>query len=140
MNAQWSFKQGEPSENIATLVERVQSADPGSSESSDMDEDDMGLGWGHYQFTAGGRGLTSMLTSWQDVGSVATAFKLVAASLKTCQEAQAMCTNAGTPKTTGFISDIYLEQILEHLENCWVGAGGVRTHLFFLYIFLINLF
>jgi hypothetical protein len=137
MNAQWSFKQGKPSKNIVTLVERVQSADLGSS---DMDEDDMGLGWGHYQFTVGGRGPTSMLTSWQDVGSIATAFKLVVASLKTCQEAWAMCANAGTPKMTGFISDIYLEQILERLENCWVSAGGVHTHLFFLYIFLINLF
>ncbi|KAI9429042.1 hypothetical protein H4582DRAFT_2090247 [Lactarius indigo] len=61
------------------------------------------------------------------VGSVATAFKLVAAALKICQEARLMCTNAGTPKTSGFISNIYLEKILECLENCWVGAGGAIT-------------
>jgi hypothetical protein len=127
MNAAWSFKQGTTSENVATLLERVQSADPGSL---DMDEDDMGIGWGHYQFTAGGLSPESLLTSWQDVGSVATSFKLVAAAIKTCQEARLMCMNAGTPKTAGFISDVYLEKVLECLENCWVGAGGVSHYIF----------
>ena len=124
MNAQWSFKQGKTSENVTTLLERVRSADPTNSQ--DMDEDDKGVGWGHYQFTGGNVTVSSSLTSWQDVGSVSTAFKLVAAAVKTCLEARMMCTNAGTPEATGFISDIYLENILEGLEKCWVGAGGVR--------------
>ncbi|KAH8994760.1 hypothetical protein EDB83DRAFT_2325122 [Lactarius deliciosus] len=69
----------------------------------------------------------SSLTSWEKVGSVATAFKLVAAAIKTCRDARSMCSNAGTPKTSGFISDVYLEKVLECLESCWVGAGGVLT-------------
>jgi hypothetical protein len=124
MDAQPSFKQGDPSQNILSLLERVQSADPSSS---DIDEDNMGQSWGHYQFTAGGLTLTSSLTSWQDIGSVAIAFKLVAAALKTCQEARLMCTNAGLSTTGGFVSDIYLEKTLDGLETCWVGAGGVRA-------------
>jgi hypothetical protein len=28
----------------------------------------------------------------------------------------------------GFISDVYLERVLECLEVCWVGAGGVRVY------------
>ncbi|KAH9023522.1 hypothetical protein EDB83DRAFT_2320143 [Lactarius deliciosus] len=43
------------------------------------------------------------------------------------QEARLMCSNAGTPIMSGFISDIYLEKILKCLENCWVAAGGVLT-------------
>jgi hypothetical protein len=122
MNVQSSFKQGEASENVMTLLERLQSADPGSS---DLDEDDMHEGWGHGQFTAGGITMSTSLTSWQEVGSIATAFKLVAAALKTCQEARLMCASARTPKTSGFISDIYLEKVIKSLESCWVGAGGV---------------
>ncbi|KAH9013656.1 hypothetical protein EDB85DRAFT_2158039 [Lactarius pseudohatsudake] len=124
MNAQMLFKQGKSSNNVTTLLERVQFADPGSP---DIDEDNTCLSWGHDLFTAGGISPSVSLTTWEDVGSVATAFKLVAAALKTCQEARLMCTNAGTPKTSGFISDIYLEKILECLENCWVGAGGAIT-------------
>ncbi|KAH9011260.1 hypothetical protein EDB85DRAFT_2160198 [Lactarius pseudohatsudake] len=124
MNVQILFKQGKSSNNVTTLLERVQFADPGSP---DIDEDNMCLSWGHDLFTAGGISPSSSLTTWEDVGSVATAFKLVAAALKTCQEARLMCTNAGTPKTSGFISDVYLEKILECLEGCWVGAGGAIT-------------
>lgn len=127
MNEQTSFKQGESSENVTTLLKRVQSADPGSP---DIDEDEMGVSWGHELFTAGGIGPSSSLTNWQDIGSVETAFELVAAAIKTCQEARLMCANAGTPKTAGFISDVYLEKILERVETCWVGAGGVRIRAF----------
>ncbi|KAH9029176.1 hypothetical protein EDB85DRAFT_2147493 [Lactarius pseudohatsudake] len=124
MNAQSSFKEGEPSKQVATLLERVQFADPCSP---DIDEDNTCQSWGHYQFTAGGISPASSLTNWQEVGNVATAFKLVAAAIKTCQEARLMCSNAGTPMTSGFISDIYLEKVLDCLENCWVAAGGVIT-------------
>ncbi|KAH9008839.1 hypothetical protein EDB83DRAFT_2531451 [Lactarius deliciosus] len=124
MNAQSSFKQSEPSEQVTMLLDRVQFADPSSP---DIDEDNACQGWGHEQFTAGGITLSSSLTSWQEVGNVATALKFVAAAIKTCQEARLMCENAGTPKTSGFISDIYLEKTLECLESCWVGAGGLLT-------------
>ena len=127
MNAQSTFKQGKPSDKVATLLERLQSAAPGSP---DIDEDNSCQSWGHYQFTAGFISPTSSLTTWQDVGDVATAFKLVAAGLKICEEARLMCANAGAAKTTGFISDDYLKQTLDLIEKCWVDAGGVRLNLF----------
>ncbi|KAH9075526.1 hypothetical protein EDB83DRAFT_2311988 [Lactarius deliciosus] len=77
--------------------------------------------------TAGGISPVSSLTNWQEVSNITTAFKLVAATIKTCQEARLMCLNARTPMTSGFISDIYLEKILECLKNCWVATGGVLT-------------
>ena len=84
MDMQPLFKQVELSLNIMTLLENILTADPGSL---DIDEDNQGLGWGHYQFMAGGISPSSVLTTWQDIGNMATAFKLVAATLKTCQDA-----------------------------------------------------
>jgi hypothetical protein len=84
MNAQPLFKQGETPQNIIKLLEHIQCADP---DLPDFDEDNLGAIWGH-QFMRGGLTLSSSLTTWQDVGSVVTAFKLVVATLKTCQEAQ----------------------------------------------------
>ena len=132
MSTHTSFKQGETSEKVSTLLERVQRADPGSPE---IDEDNKYLGWGHDQFTAGGITPSTSLTCWQDVSNVSTAFKLAAAAIKTCREARLMCANAGTPKKTGFISDVYLAQILELLEKCWVGAGGVRIRYCHCFLF-----
>ena len=104
MNRQPAFKQGTPSEQVTTLLERIQFADLASP---DIDEDNVGQSWGHYQFTAGGVSPSSSLTSWEVVGNVATAFKLVAAGLKTCQDVRTMCANAGTLQTTGFVGDIF---------------------------------
>ena len=123
MSTHTSFKQGKTSEKVLTLLEHVQHAHPGSPE---IDKDNKYLGWGHDQFMAGGITLSTSLTCWQDVGNVSTAFKLAAAAIKMCREDRLMCANAGTPKKTGFISDVYLVQILELLEKCWVSAGGVH--------------
>ena len=129
MSAQPLFKQGEASQNFIALLEHVQFADPASP---DFDEDDKCESWGHYQFTGGGLTLRTSLNSWQDVGSVAMAFKLVAAALKTCQEARLQCAHAGKPTPVSYLSDVYLGQTLEFLETCWVGAGGVRADSTFL--------
>jgi len=135
MNARRSFKQGEASAKVTMLLKHIKSADPASP---DIDEDNRGQNWGHYQFTAGSLNLVSSLTSWQDVGCVNTAFELMAAAIKTCQDAQLMCANDGTPRTSGFISNMYLEKTLECLENCWVGAGGVRAFFYSSAIKLIH--
>jgi hypothetical protein len=76
------------------LLDRIQFANPGSS---GIDEDNQAQNWGHYQFTAGGISPSSVLTTWQDFGNVATAFKLVAAALKICQDTQAMCADTEMP-------------------------------------------
>ncbi len=122
MNADVSFMQGKTSDNVATLLDHVQSADPASVE---IDEDNKGESWGHYQFTAANISPSSLLTTWQEISNVSTAFKLVAATIKTCREARMMCMVGGTPKMNGLISDVYLEMTLDHLKDCWVKAGGV---------------
>ncbi|KAI0257839.1 hypothetical protein BC834DRAFT_919305 [Gloeopeniophorella convolvens] len=122
MDANRSFKQGSPSESFTALLERIQHADPMSP---DISEENMEENWGHDQFTGGDLTLTSTLTSWKEIGNVTAAFELIAASIKTCKDARLMCERVGKPTTTsGFISDVYLEKVLEKIEACWAGAGG----------------
>ena len=109
------FKQGKPSNNVTALLECVECA---ALDSLDIDEDNRGQTWGHYQFMTDDVSPFSSLTTWQDVGSVAVAFRLVAAVLKTCQEAQQMCASTGMLMTGGYLSDVYLEQTLKCLEKC----------------------
>ncbi|KAH9026117.1 hypothetical protein EDB85DRAFT_1893535 [Lactarius pseudohatsudake] len=118
-----SFKQSKLSKQVMTLFNCVQFSGPSLP---DIDRDNVCQGWGHEQFTAGGVTLLSSLTSWQEVGNVATTLKLVAATIKTCQEARSMCENARTPKMSGFISNVYLKKTLKCLESCWVGASGIK--------------
>ena len=132
MNAQLLFNQGKPSNQVKTILEHLESADLGSP---DIEEDDVYQSWGHYQFTAGGISLSSSLTSWQSIGNVPTVFKLVEATLKTCHKAQLMCADTRMTEKGGYINDIYLEQILEYLEKCWVSAGRVHS----LFISCLNL-
>jgi hypothetical protein len=115
------------SDNIAALLACIQSADPSAP---DINKDNACHSWGHNQFTTGNLNLKSCLTSWQEVGSIDIAFELVAAALKTCQEAHMMCMKAGVPKMNGFISDAFLKMLLKHLEKCWVDAGGVCDYFF----------
>ena len=124
MKLQPSFQQGEPSNKVTTILGHLRFADINSP---DIDKDNANQGWGHDQFTAGGISPSSSLTTWRDVGSVATAFELVAAAIKTCRDARLMCANTGTAATGSFISDTYLEQMLELLEKCWISAGGVSV-------------
>jgi len=74
---------------------------------------------------AGGLTPLSSLTSWQEVGSMATTLKLVVATIKTCQEVRMICVEARALKTCRFLSNIYLEKVLSCLENCWVKVGRV---------------
>ncbi|KAF8257699.1 hypothetical protein EI94DRAFT_1708721 [Lactarius quietus] len=109
MDAQPMFKQSMLSEQVTALLERVQFADPTVP---NINKDNVGQSWGHYQFTAGGISPSSFLTSWEDVGNVATAFKLF---------------EGMSGSTAGFISNIYLEQILNCLEKCWTDTSGTLS-------------
>jgi hypothetical protein len=63
---------------------RIENADPYVA---DLSEDDSGLSWGHSQFTSGNMTLTSVLQSWESIGSTEMACRLIAASIKTCKVA-----------------------------------------------------
>lgn len=101
----------DPSENVAALILRIEAADPNCETIS---ENDTNAGWGHYQFTAGSLTLSTVLTAWKDVGNVSTAFRLLAASIKTCRVARHMCFQRGL-RPLSYISDIYLDRTVDTL-------------------------
>lgn len=110
----------DPPPATVRFIERIESANP---HAPDIDEDDTNFGWGHLQFTAGGITLRSVFKTWSDVGNIPTAYRLLAASLKTCLVARHLCvTNKisvqsefSMTTSSSYLSDVYFQQVVEIL-------------------------
>jgi hypothetical protein len=116
----------EPSKDVVAFLDRIEHADPNAP---DLSEDDDNTSWGHHQFTAGSLTCRTVLTSWDCIGNIAVACKLIAAAIKTCKVARHLCFSRNI-KASNFLSDIYLSSIVELLWGSWKDAGGVSTMLF----------
>ncbi|KAF9459807.1 hypothetical protein BDZ94DRAFT_1324514 [Collybia nuda] len=103
---------GQPCSMTLALLNQIESADPTAP---DINEDDTNLGWGHMQFTASGLTLSTVIRSWENIGNVATAYQLLAAAIKTCRVAQHLCFTNNIVATGGFLSDNYLQNLVEIL-------------------------
>jgi len=66
---------------------------------------------------------TKILTSWDDIGNIDTAYKLLAATIRTCKVARHVCFQRGI-KATSFLSDAYLANIVERLWELWKTGGS----------------
>jgi len=121
MRSHTTFQNGEPSADASAFLSRIQNADPNSPEIS---EDDTNQCWGHYQFSGAGMTCTSVLTSWASVGNTGIARQLIAAAIKTCRVARHLCFQRAI-ESTSFLSDAYLENIIDILWTLWIDAGGV---------------
>lgn len=106
---------GVPSANILQFIDRIENADP----SAEDDEDNLNLSWGHSQFTSGGLTCSSVLVSWPAVGTVNTAFRLLAAAVKTAKVARQLCFAQGIADTGSYLADAYIQNIVELLWKCW---------------------
>jgi hypothetical protein len=124
MQSHPDFGTGQASERVATFIDRIDNADPNSSE---LSEDDTNQSWGHYQFTSGGTTLRSVLTKWEDVGNVKTACELIAGVIKTCRIARHICFQRGVAPGS-YLSDSYLDLLFELLWKLWKDGGGVGSH------------
>jgi hypothetical protein len=118
MDRATNIKAREPSGDVMALLDRLKSDDP---DSPDVDEDNSNENWGHASFTAGGLTIRSALVDWEAVGSTSTAFKLIAAAVRVCKVARALCAARGR-SPTAYLADNYLELLLEQLQSCWEGA------------------
>ncbi|TFY74282.1 hypothetical protein EWM64_g9730 [Hericium alpestre] len=105
----------EPSDDMIHYIHRVETADPNNS---DLSEDDTDAGWGHYQYTTGGCTASTVLTTWQAIGSIATACRLIAVAIKTCKVARHLCF-VHQVNATSFLSDAYLAEIVAQLWVLW---------------------
>jgi hypothetical protein len=115
-----TFQDGPPSDQLIAFIDQVENADS----NSDVSEDDDNMSWGHYQFTAGGVTLTSVLTSWESTGGPKTACKLIAVAIQTCRVARHLCHMRGI-RAGSYLSDAYLENVVDRLWTLWKKAGGV---------------
>jgi hypothetical protein len=125
MESSPEFKVGKSSDDFATFLERINNANPNEPT---LSEDDLDASWGHYQFTAGRLTCTTVLTSWDVVGSCSNACDLIVAALKTCKVARHLCFEREV-EAASYLSDIYLENIISKLWDLWKSAGGVRGYL-----------
>lgn len=104
----------DPPSTTVQFIERIENANPNAP---GIEEDDTNIGWGHWQFTAGGMTCQSILKTWSDIGNVTTAYRLLAASLKTCLVARHLCFTNNISARSLYLSDVYLEQVVEILWN-----------------------
>lgn len=121
-HAQTHGGNGFPSNDTAALLARVQGADPSCID----DEDNLFEGWGHWQWTAGSLTITTAIGSWQDVGNTNIARQLIAAALVTCKAARLLCMER-PKKPCSYISDSYVERLIETLSDAWKRSGGVSV-------------
>lgn len=119
MGANPNFKMGPTPTLTSNFIFQIESADLAMP---DISEDDHYASWGHYQFTSGSMTISSVLKSWDLVGSTATACMLIAATIKTCKVAHHICFEKGI-MTTNYLSNAYLANIVE--SNLWNDVGGV---------------
>jgi hypothetical protein len=122
LNRERSVHNGVPSADVLRFIDRIEHADP----SAEDNEDNMDLSWGHTQFTSGSLTCFSVLVSWPAVGNVATAFRLLAAAVKTAKVARQLCFTKGISNTGGYLADAYIQNIIELLWTCW---NGVRFYI-----------
>ena len=116
-----NFKSSTPLNNIATFLNHIETADPNSHE---IDKDDSNESWGHWQFTTGSLTTTNVIRDWASVGGVDMACKLLAVTIQMCKVAHHICFEQNiTPG--GFLSDVYLNNMVEWLYESWTVAGGV---------------
>jgi hypothetical protein len=121
MKACPDFQSSAPSTNLKLFLTRIEKADPNDTT---IDEDNKGVGWGHYQFTAGSMTCASVMTSWEDIGNTDTACILIAAAIRTCKVARYVCEKMNV-RATSYISDMYLGRVIETLWDLWRLAGAV---------------
>jgi hypothetical protein len=121
MKACPDFRALAPSNDFTIFLERIEHADPNDATIS---EDNKGVGWGHHQFTAGSMTCSSVMKSWEDVGDTDTARRLIAAAIRTCKVARHLCEQTEV-MATSYISDVYLDRVIETLWDLWKVAGAV---------------
>lgn len=122
------FQTGNPSANVLALLDQLETADPNSPE---IQEDDANANWGHHQFAGSSLTISTALESWASIGTTAVACRLIAASIKTCKVARYVCLKRQI-KASSYLSDAYLENLLERLWSLWQQAGAVCFFLFYL--------
>ena len=131
MEAQADFRSGPTPSLTTSFLSRLEKSTPTDPSIS---EDETGQSWGHYQFTSGNMNVKSVIRSWDCVGTTAIARKLIAAAVKICKVARHICFEKSI-KTTSYLADAYLSNLIDELSDVWVEAGASFFFCFFILFF-----
>lgn len=128
MRAEPDFLRADPPSQTLNFISRIEDADPNDP---DLDEDNSGLSWGHRQFTAGSMTCSTVIMTWSDIGNTDTACKLISEAIRTSRVARFFWSkgNPGPPTTSTFLSDTYVDVVVNRLWKIWVDAHVVSTVL-----------
>lgn len=131
LNANPTFTTVTPSSRFVTFLQRIEAAVPAPTDG----EDDTCQSWGHSLFTSGGLTCTSVLDTWESVGSPSFALRLLAAALTTCRISRWLCVEAKLNVSPGsYLSDSFLNEICTLLWAAWKSAGGVSHIILSIYL------
>lgn len=103
-----AFPDRPPSTNFTEFLSRLENAQPCVETYT---EDDMGQGWGHVQYNGGNLKCSTVLDSWDSVGSPQNACQLIAAGIKTCRTARHLCQDQDPQPS--YLADAYLQEAIE---------------------------
>lgn len=127
-----TFIDNPPSNDVVAFLNRIENADPNSA---DIQDDDTNANWGHHQFTAASLTCSTVLDSLENIGSTEIACRLIASAIRTCKIARHLCFKRQV-KTESYLSDAYLENLVERLWALWRASGGVIITSIYLFIIL----
>lgn len=113
------FFSGQPSKEMISWIKCIENADP---HNPNLNKDNKYGQWGHQQFNRGDLTVSKVLTSWEVVGSTATACWLLTTVLKTSRIAQEVTAAANQPQGS-FLADTYVNIISSKLFHFWESSG-----------------
>ena len=117
-----------PSSAALAFLTQIEAADPNTP---DLSEDDDNEQWGHHQFTGGEMSIDRVLDNWGAVATTSFARQLLAASVKTCRVARHLCFHRKRTPTASYLSDVYLERVVEKL---WELAKDLTVRRVYIYV------
>jgi hypothetical protein len=114
-----------PSPDAQDFLSRLNDTDPNADSFDPTDDDNNNIGWGHYQYTAGGKNIAVSLALWESIGSIEFAQRLLAAAVRTCKVARFLC-ESRKRTATSFLADAYLSNLVDHIWGILPPSYKVR--------------
>lgn len=101
--------EGSSTAAVEQFLAGIEQADPNAP---DVGEDNTNTSWGHYHFRSGVVRFDNL--TWEMVANKQTAYRILAATIKTCRVARHLCFKRNIT-TNSVVADMYLETIVQNL-------------------------
>ncbi|TFK72253.1 hypothetical protein BDN72DRAFT_957420 [Pluteus cervinus] len=115
-----TFRSGPTAPRTLTLLSCIENADPDAP-----GVEERCTSWGHDQFRSGGLmdSGSDLLEKWDEIGDTKAVYRLLASCLTICRVARHIGFQQQRQESS-YLSDMYLERVIERLWKAWSDAGG----------------